>query len=50
MITRIEEAVKTCTIVRICLFGVCLYRRQWQGSAVKIWLLGVPVYRTEVRW
>lgn len=50
MITKIEEAVKTLTVVRVHLFGLCLYRREWKGPAVKIWLLGVPVYRAEVRW
>lgn len=50
MIAKIEEAVEALTVVRVRLFGICLYRREWQGSAVKIWLLGVPVYRAEVRW
>jgi hypothetical protein len=50
MLTRTEEAVETVTVVRIRFFSACLYRHEWKGRISKIWLLGVPVYRAEVRW
>jgi hypothetical protein len=48
MITKTTEVVAPGSIVCIRLWGVCIYRHRRNWPSDKIWVLGLPVYRSEV--